>query len=109
MKEQKAGTIINVISQSGLYGKAERSVYGASKFALTGFTKSLEPELEKYGIRVAGLYPGKIATGMFAKVGISKDMSDALAPADVARAVSYIISQPDYVTITELGLKARKH
>ena len=45
MKENKKGRIINVISQAGLGAKAERSVYNASKWAMTGFTKSLAQEL----------------------------------------------------------------
>ena len=49
-KHNGKGVIINVISQAGLYGKALRSVYHASKWAVTGFTKSLQEELKGTGI-----------------------------------------------------------
>ena len=69
MKKQKDGLIINIVSRAGLNGKPERSVYTATKFAITGLTKSLVPELKKYGIKMAGIYPGKVSTDMFAKAG----------------------------------------
>jgi short-subunit dehydrogenase len=109
MKKQKSGLIINIISGAGLYGKSERSVYNASKFAMTGFTRSIEPELEKYGIKVSGVFPGKINTKMFEKLGIEKDMTVALQPHDVAKAVEYIINQPKSVIVTELVLKGFKN
>lgn len=34
MKQRKSGRIINIISQAGLEGKAERTVYNASKWAV---------------------------------------------------------------------------
>lgn len=105
MKKQKNGLIINVISQAGLYGKAERSVYNASKFAITGFTKSIEPELNKYGIRVTGLYPGKMKTKMFEKMSIEKSMEDALDPMEVAKTIEFILSLDRTTIFPEIGLK----
>lgn len=105
MKQQKKGLIINVISQAGLYGKEERSVYTASKFAITGFTKSMQPELAKYGIRVTGLYPGKLKTKMFEKVGITKEMNDALDTKEVARTIEFILSCDDTTVFSEIGIK----
>jgi short-subunit dehydrogenase len=105
MKQQKSGLIINVISQAGLYGKAERSVYTTSKFAITGLTKSLQPELSKYGVRVTGLYPGKMNTKMFEKMGIKKDMIDALDPKEVARTIEFILSCNETTVFPEVGIK----
>ncbi len=105
MKKQRSGLIINIISQAGLRGKAERSVYTASKFAMTGLTKSIQPELAKYGIRVTGIYPGKVNTALFSKSGIEKKMNGAILPEDVAQAVSWVVSRPVRVSIPELGIK----
>lgn len=109
MKKQKQGLIIMINSQGGLYGKAERSVYTASKWALTGFTKSLQMELSKYGIRVTGLYPGKMKTNLFKRIGIKKDMADALEPEEVARLVKFILSLPSHVVLPEVGVKHIKN
>ncbi len=90
MKQRKTGRIINVISQAGLYGRQNRAVYTASKWALTGFTKSLQEELKPFGIAVDGFYPGAMNTGFFAKAGSVKDRSSALDPAVAADALVYL-------------------
>ena len=105
MKKQKTGRIINIISQAGLYAKAKRSVYGASKFALSGFTKALEDELAGYGIGVMGIYPGKMNTRLFEKVGIEKKMDDAINPEDVAKTIEFILSFDNSVVFPEIGIK----
>ncbi len=105
MKKQKSGWILNIISQAGLYGKAERTVYQASKWAITGFTKSLEMELSKYGIKVTGIYPGMMNTQIFENLGIHKDMSHALDTAEVARIVEFILSFESPLTFPEIGFK----
>src|SRR3989344_8987736 len=52
IKKSKTGTIVNISSQAGIYAKKERSPYNASKWAITGFTKALQEELEAEGIKV---------------------------------------------------------
>lgn len=105
MKQQKEGLIININSQAGLYAKKERSIYNATKWGLTGFTKSLESELAKYGIRVTGIYPGKLSTHMFKKMGIEKNMDDALNTQEVAKAIEFILTLDANTVIPELGIK----
>lgn len=105
MKQQKSGRIINVISQAGLHAKAERSVYTASKWAITGFTKSMQEELAPSGIGVTGLYPGKLKTDMFRKVGIDKSLEDALDTAEVAKTVEFILSLDNSTLLPEIGIK----
>jgi short-subunit dehydrogenase len=105
MQKHKEGLIININSQGGLYAKAERSVYTSAKWAMTGFTKSVQLELAKFGIRVTGLYPGKMKTGMFAKVGITKDMSDAMDPEEVAKVIAFLVESNVNVVFPEIGIK----
>ena len=104
MKKAGSGRIINVISQAGLAWKKERSVYNASKWAITGFTKSLADELHGTGVTVAGFYPGPMKTALFEKAGIQKDTSKAMELADAVRAVTFIIDTPDDLEIPELGI-----
>jgi NADP-dependent 3-hydroxy acid dehydrogenase YdfG len=104
MKERGRGRIINVISQAGLYAKAERAPYNASKWAVTGFTKSMQAELQQHKIAVTGFYPSALNTHMFDKSGNSRDMSRALEPEIAAGAIAYICSLPDHVTVPELGI-----
>lgn len=105
MKRQKSGRIINVISQAGWYAKAERSIYTASKWAITGFTKSIQAELAPLGIGVTGLYPGKLKTNMFSKMGINKNMDGALETDEVAKTVEFILSLDNSTLLPEVGVK----
>lgn len=105
MKENKDGLIININSQAGINYKAERVVYNASKWGVTGFTKSLQPELAKYGIRVTDLMPGMMITDMFKKMNIEKNVANGLDTKEVARLVRFIIDTPKDVMIPEVGIK----
>lgn len=104
MKNQKSGRIINVISQAGITAKANRSVYNASKWALTGFTKALEEEAKEYGVLVTGFYPGTIRTDLFAKAGM-EIKGPALNVEDAVGAVRYILSLSNDIAVPELGIK----
>ena len=56
------GSIINISSQIGHVGAANRTIYCASKFAVEGFTKALSIELGPQNIRVNTLAPTFIET-----------------------------------------------
>jgi NAD(P)-dependent dehydrogenase (short-subunit alcohol dehydrogenase family) len=57
-----AGSIINMSSQMGHVGGANRSLYCASKWAMEGFSKAMAIELAPHGIRVNTLCPTFIET-----------------------------------------------
>lgn len=58
----KGGSIINMSSQMGHVGAANRTLYCASKWALEGFTKALAIELGGKGVRVNTICPTFIET-----------------------------------------------
>jgi NAD(P)-dependent dehydrogenase (short-subunit alcohol dehydrogenase family) len=60
----RPGSIINVSSQMGHVGAANRSVYCASKWAIEGLTKAMAVELGPHGIRVNTLGPTFVETPM---------------------------------------------
>jgi uncharacterized protein len=107
MKQRENGRIINVISQAGLYGKAERGAYNASKWAVTGFTKSMQYELGPHNISVTGLYPGAISkTDLFKSAGLERVIKNGLEPAMIADAIVYICKLPDGINVPEFGLES---
>lgn len=101
LKKQGEGKIVNIISMAGLIEKPDRSVYYASKWAITGFTKCLRLELEPFGIGVMGCYPGKMKTNLFRRAGFEKDLSSAEDPEVVAEKIVANLSQ----TAPEVDLK----
>lgn len=105
MKKNQDGIIININSQAGINHKAERVVYNASKWGVTGFSKSLQDEVAKYGIRVTDILPGMLKTDMFNKMNIKKNMENGLDTKEVARLVKFIIDTPKDVMIPEVGIK----
>lgn len=64
MLARERGVIINVASGAGLSGFAGLAVYCASKFAVVGFTESLDLEVRSQGIRVYAVCPGSVQTDM---------------------------------------------
>jgi len=62
MRQQKAGTIVNVSSIAGRIGFPMGSSYVSSKFALEGLSESMSYELEQFGIRILLIEPGVINT-----------------------------------------------
>ncbi len=58
------GSIINMSSQMGHVGGANRSLYCASKWAMEGFSKAMAIDLAPQGIRVNTLCPTFIETPM---------------------------------------------
>lgn len=54
--------IVNISSGAGIMGVPNRLPYVASKFGVTGITRTMGAELGPYGIRVNGIAPGMINT-----------------------------------------------
>jgi short-subunit dehydrogenase len=67
MKEQGYGCIVNIASISGLIPFEGQSLYATTKFAVSGFTLSLRPELQKNGIELILVCPGLVKSDIFYK------------------------------------------
>jgi 3-oxoacyl-[acyl-carrier protein] reductase len=99
MMADGAGRIINMSSVIATTGYNGLSVYGATKAAATGFTKSLAREVGKLGITVNAIAPGFIDTEL--TQSLSDDQRKRIAsrsalrrlpePDDVARMVEYLL------------------
>lgn len=107
MIERRSGVIINNASIASFRGMNRLSHYAASKWGLTGLTKSWAIELAPHGIRVVSIHPTGVNTpmndGLAALEGkTSQEIAEASAgnllpvpwiePEDVANAVLYLAS-----------------
>lgn len=63
MMERKKGRIVNIVSIGGKVSFPHLLPYNTSKYALSGFSEGLSPELKKYGIKITTVYPGLMRTG----------------------------------------------
>jgi 3-oxoacyl-[acyl-carrier protein] reductase len=99
MMADGAGRVINMSSIIATTGYNGLSVYGATKAAATGFTRSLAREVGKLGITVNAIAPGFVDTEL--TDGLSDDQRKRVAgrsalrrlaePEDVARMVEYLL------------------
>ena len=102
LRHGRRGTVINMSSQMGHVGAANRTLYCGSKFAIEGFTKALAVELGPAGIRINTLCPTFIETPMtasyfedeeFRRETLSKIKLGRLGqPADVVGAAIFLAS-----------------
>jgi 3-oxoacyl-[acyl-carrier protein] reductase len=100
MLRGKWGRIVNMSSAVALHGNAGQTVYGASKTALLGLTKSLAREVGRRGVRVNAVVPGLVMTEMVA--GAPAERLQALraiealpsgtTPEDVAATIAFLLS-----------------
>lgn len=66
-REQKRGHIVNVASVGGRTAFPLYSLYHATKWAVEGFSESLQYELEQFNIRVKIIEPGPIKTDFYGR------------------------------------------
>jgi uncharacterized protein len=81
------GKIINIISTAGLRGKINESVYVASKFAVRGFTESLQKEYANTTLSVIGAYMGGMDTPFWDETDHIKDKSRLKPARDIAKLI----------------------
>jgi 3-oxoacyl-[acyl-carrier protein] reductase len=94
------GRIVNISSIIGFTGYSGLSVYGATKAAMLGFTRSLAREVGRLGVTVNAVAPGFMETEMTqsmtsdqrGKIASRSALRRLVEVEDVANAVSYLMS-----------------
>lgn len=75
MRKRGNGTIVNVVSIGGQIAFPNMGSYCASKAALHSMTQAIRAELNRFGIRVMGVYPPAMDTRMSAHLDGSRKIS----------------------------------
>ena len=101
MMADGAGRIINMSSIIATTGYNGLAVYGATKAAASGFTRSLAREVGKLGITVNAIAPGFVETEL--TQSLTEDQRKRIAgrsalrrlgaPEDIARMVEYLLGE----------------
>ncbi len=110
MIEQKSGHIINIGSIAGKEVYPNGNVYCASKHAVDALNKSMQMDLNPFGIKVGAIHPGLVETE-FSQVRFKGDVERAantykgmqpLTPEDIADIIHFVVSRPYHVNIADL-------
>lgn len=114
LKRNVKGSVINISSQMGHIGSANRSVYCTTKHAIEGMTKAMAVELAPEGIRVNSVAPTFVETPLTkpmlqdpefnAFVLNNIPMAQIAKTEDVANAVVYLASEASSM-VTGTSLK----
>ena len=103
---EAGGVVVVISSYSGwTYSPMAGVAYGASKTALGVLTRSINTQEAGSGVRACHLCPGDVDSDFLA---LRPNVPDAaaravmLSPADVARAVMFVVDAPAHVRVDEL-------
>lgn len=113
--ERKRGHIVAISSDAGRKVFPGLGVYSASKFFVEATLQSLRLETAGTGLRVTGIQPGNVDTGL---LNISTDKealkkygeptgAKVLDAEDVAGAILYAVTQPEHVAVNEVLIEPR--
>lgn len=110
MRRQKSGHIINVSSVYGHIVASDAAVYCGTKHAVRAISEGLRQEVKPYNLRTTIISPGAVATELTNSIS-ERDVADnvrafvnkvGVAPDAFARMVSFVISQPEDVDVSEI-------
>jgi len=113
MVERGRGHVVNLGSVAGSYPYPGGNVYGGTKAFVHQFSLDLRSDLHGTGVRVTSVEPGMVGQTEFSTVRFGGDQAKAdavyagmqpLSPADIAEAVSWVVSQPAHVNVNVVEL-----
>lgn len=116
MIQRKSGYIVNIASMSAVISGYGYTAYGASKFALRGFSDALRMEMKPHGIDVSIVYPADTDTPQLTYENQFKPEEwkqilkflpflDPLPPENVAQAILRGIDKGQYMIFPDFGTK----
>jgi NADP-dependent 3-hydroxy acid dehydrogenase YdfG len=113
MSEQQSGDIVVLGSVSGHNISSFSGFYGGSKFAIAAIAEAFRREICAKKVRVTVIKPGVVVSEFQQVAGYTQDnfyrnierFGKVLAPADVARTIGFVVTQPAHVHINELIIR----
>lgn len=91
------GRIVTVASVAGLVGLRQRAVYGTSKAAVIGLTRSVAVDYAEHGIRANAICPGTVETEWIGKILAGAQDPEATRRAMEARQLDGRMGRPEEV------------
>lgn len=110
-RAQNSGHIVNVISTSGNSDTSSGDntrwqSYGATKWALAGFTRAFKDSLDGTGVKVTGFYPGGFDSNLYENAARpdAHDQPWMMKTDDVADALIFCLTRPADVLVEKIVL-----
>jgi NAD(P)-dependent dehydrogenase (short-subunit alcohol dehydrogenase family) len=100
--EHQQALVVNMSSIAGTAGQAWLSVYAATKFAVRGYTQSMNKELAGEGIKSVAFCPGFVDTDMTDFVKGQVPAEEMIRPTDIAEAVRFLLRLSPAVVVPEI-------
>ncbi len=106
----QGGHIVNIAGILGKAPMANATVYCASKYAVTGFSKALQQEVgRKHSIKVTTMYLGGVDSPFWDTIDMRLQRDKMLSVADAAGAILFALSQPAHLLTSEVMLQPESH
>jgi NAD(P)-dependent dehydrogenase (short-subunit alcohol dehydrogenase family) len=98
----KGSHIVNIASTAARRAWPNASVYHATKWGLPGLSHALHAELRPAGIKVSAVIAGGMRTPFLLDRFPDIDPGTLQDPANVARAVRFVLTQPEETVVPEV-------
>ncbi|MDQ2688155.1 MAG: SDR family oxidoreductase [Armatimonadota bacterium] len=105
----RGGHIINLAGILGKAPMANASLYCASKYAVTGFSKALQLEVKRHAIKVSLMYLGGVDTPFWDGLDMKLQRDKMLSAEDAANAIITVLTQPAHLVLGEFVLQPESH
>ena len=99
---KRGAHIVNIASTASKRAWPNAAAYHATKWGLLGLSHALHAELRPQGIKVSAVIAGGMRTPFLLDRFPDLDIAALQDPMDVARAVRFVLSQPEATVIPEL-------
>jgi short-subunit dehydrogenase len=106
--EENELTIINIMSTSALFGRAEETIYCAAKWGARGYTEALKTELKGTNRNIIAVYPGGMKTDFWKIPGQNRNTETFMDPAEVAIKIVNAVIVTDKMFVTDITINRKK-
>jgi NADP-dependent 3-hydroxy acid dehydrogenase YdfG len=105
---RQVADMVNISSVAGRFARNGNGVYSLTKFGIGAFSESLRQEVAGRYLRVSLVEPGATATELASHnraeilESIRSQFGQRMDAADIADAITYIVTRPRHVAINEM-------
>lgn len=109
MIERGTGDIVVTSSLAAHYPTPWEPVYASSKWAIDCFIQTTRRQVFKHGIRVGGVSPGPVITGLLKdwspeKLQEARDTGSLVEAEEVGQVILFMLTRPRHMTIRDVIL-----